>query len=134
MPSKKRITRVRFTNVFRTADQPSTPPKTSRAAKQRSNYPSNTRAASSTRISTTTSPAPSSNISTPLTPTPQIPTFNHLVIKIFSRTPSASLTSKDAVLKEVRDRILMNNESRLKEPNPYIHSYWRDLHVCSGCL
>ena len=46
----------------------------------------------------------------------------------------ASLTSKDAVLKKVRDCILTNNESRLKALNPYIHSYWRDLHVRSGCV
>ena len=27
-----------------------------------------------------------------------------------------------------------NNESRLKALNPYIHSYWRYLHVQSGCI
>ena len=46
----------------------------------------------------------------------------------------ASLTSKDAVLREVRDCIVKNNESRLKALNPYKHSYWRDLHVRSGCV
>ena len=46
----------------------------------------------------------------------------------------ASLTSKDAVFKEVRDCIHTNNESRLKALNPYIHSYWRDLHVRFGCV
>ena len=45
-----------------------------------------------------------------------------------------ALTSKDVVLKEVRYCILTNNESRLKELNPHIHSYWRDLHVRSGCV
>ena len=44
----------------------------------------------------------------------------------------ASLTSKDAVLKEVRDCILTNNESRLIALNLYIYTYWRDLHVRSG--
>ena len=38
------------------------------------------------------------------------------------------------MLKEVRDCILTNNESRLKSLNPYIHSYWKDLHVRSGCV
>ena len=37
-------------------------------------------------------------------------------------------------MKEVRDRILTNNESRLKALNAYIHSYWRDLHIRSGCV
>ena len=54
--------------------------------------------------------------------------------KILNKSLIASLTSKDAVLKEVRDCILTNNESRLKALNPYIHSYWRDLHVRSGCV
>ena len=44
------------------------------------------------------------------------------------------MTRQDAVLKEVRDCILTNNESRLKALNPYIHPYWRDLHVRSGCV
>ena len=49
----------------------------------------------------------------PLTPSPQTPTFDHIVTKIFSKSLTASLTSKDAVLKGVRDCILTNNESRL---------------------
>ena len=54
--------------------------------------------------------------------------------RFFYKSLIASLTSKDAVLKEVRDCILTNNESHLKALNPYIHSYWRDLHVRSGCV
>ena len=38
------------------------------------------------------------------------------------------------VLKESRNFILTNNESRLKKLNLYRHSYWRDLHVLSGCV
>ena len=83
---------------------------------------------------TPTSPTHSSNASTPLTPSPHVPTFDYIVSKIFSKSLIASLTSKDAVLKEVRDCILTNNEARLKAINPYIHSYWRDLHVRSGCV
>ena len=45
--------------------QPSTHPTTSRAANQRSNSPSDTRAANCTRITTPISPPPSSNFSTP---------------------------------------------------------------------
>ena len=44
------------------------------------------------------------------------------------------MTSKDAVLEEVRDCILKNDAQRCKEVNPYLHSYWRDLHVRSGCV
>ena len=91
--------------------------------------------ATSTAPNTTPpSPTHSSNASSPLTPSPHVPTFDYIVSKIFNKSLIASLTSKDAVLKEVRDCILTNNESRLKAINPYIHSYWRDLHVRSGCV
>ena len=134
MPSKKRITRVRVNGASRTANQPSTSQNTTRPATQRSNSPNNTRAASSPQITTPTSPALSSNVSTSLTPSPQIPTFDHIVNKILSKSLIASLTSKDTDLKKVRDCILTNNGSRLKALNPYIDSYWRDLHVRSGCV
>ena len=75
-----------------------------------------------------------SNISTPLTDSPQILSFDKVVSKAFNKGPIAFLTSKDAVLKEVRDRIIRSDEERLKALNPYLHSYWRDLHVSSGCV
>ena len=147
MPSKKRITRVRFNDASRSANQQSSNQNATRSASQRSNSPANprpagqrqessnnTRAASSPPITTPTSPAHSSNASSPLTPSPHVPTFEYIVSKIFNKSLIASLTSKDAVLKEVRDRILTNNESCLKALNPYIHSYWRDLDVRSGCV
>ena len=133
-PSKKLITSIRFTDATCTANQQSTLPTTSRAAIQRSYSPSDTRAAISTQISIPTSIAPSSNVSTPLKPSPQIPTFDHIVNKKFSKSLIAYQTSKDAVLKEVRDCILTNNESCQKEFNPYIHFHWRDLDVRSGCV
>ena len=46
MPSKKRITRVRFNNAFRTANQQTSSQNTTRPAKQRLNSPGNTRTAS----------------------------------------------------------------------------------------
>ena len=64
----------------------------------------------------------SSGVSTPLTPSPQIPTFDNFVKQI-CKSLIAAFTSKDAVLKEVRDYILANNENRIKELNPYIQSY-----------
>ena len=136
MPSKKRITRVRFNDASRAANQPSssqnatrptsqrsTTPNDSRAANQRNEPSTNTRAANSPSITTPTSPTHLSNASTPLTPSPYVPTFEYIVSKIFNKSLIASLTSKDAVLKEVRDCILTNNENRLKALNTYIHSF-----------
>ena len=104
-----------------------------RRIEQRKNS-STSREASTPLNTTPTSPTHSSNASTPLIPSPHVPTFEYIVSKIFNKSLTASLTSKDAVLKEVRDCILTNNESRLKAINPYIHSYWRDLHVRSRCV
>ena len=75
-----------------------------------------------------------SGVSTPLTPRPQVPTFDNIKCKILSKSLTASLTNKDAVPKQVRDCILKNNETHLKELNPSIHSYFGDLHVRSGCV
>ena len=162
MLSKKRITRVRFNDASRTsnqqnssqitshlhpasqrsnspsdthtASQRSNTPSNTRTANQRSNSPSNTRTASSPRRTTSTSPALFSNVSTPLTPSPQVLTFDYIVSKIFNKSVIASYTSKNALLKEVWFCILTNNESPLKALNPYIHSYWRNIHVRSGCV
>ena len=38
------------------------------------------------------------------------------------------------MLKEVRDCIIQSDEERLKQLSPYLHSYWRDPHVSSGCV
>ena len=145
--SKKRITRDRFNAASQSANSPSTSATSSRAANQAANFPHATRAANQSStlpnatgaanpllISAPTSPALSSNLSAPLTASPQVATFDHIVGKIFSKSLIASLTSKDAVLKEVRHCILTNNESHVKALNPYIHSYWRDLHVRFGCV
>ena len=136
MPSKKRITRVRFNDTSRAANQQfssqnltriaSPHSKTSdstRTASQRTASNNTTRAASPLQILTPTSPAHSSNASTPLTPSPLVPTLDYIVSKICNKSLIASLTSKDAVLKDVRDCILTNKESRLKVLNPYIHLY-----------
>ena len=42
--------------------------------------------------------------------------------------------TKDAVLKEIQDCILQNDDQRCQDDNPYTLSYWRDLHVRSGCV
>ena len=75
-----------------------------------------------------------SNLTTPLTDSPQVVSFEKVVGKVFNKGLIASLTSKDAVLKEFRDCIIRGDEERLKALNPYLHSYWRDLHVTGGCV
>ena len=45
-----------------------------------------------------------------------------------------SLTTKDAILKEVRDCILTENKDSCKQISPYIHSFWKALHVKNGCV
>ena len=60
--------------------------------------------------------------------------FENNLPQLFTKVFLAVLTSKDAVLKEVRDCILQGDEQRCKEVNPYLHFYWRDLHVCLECF
>ena len=115
MPSKKRITRVRFNDASRAADQQSTSGNSTCPASTRFNLSNNSRTtiqttqnsstpseASPPHNTTPTSPTHSSNASTPLTPSPLVPTFKYIVSKIFNKSLIASLTSKDAVLQLVR--------------------------------
>ena len=60
--------------------------------------------------------------------------FNFALSKIFSSSLMASLTTKDAILKEIRDCILTDNEDICRQISPYIHSFWKDLHVKNGCV
>ena len=60
--------------------------------------------------------------------------FENNLLQLFTKSFLAVLTSKDAVLKEVRGCILQDDEQRCKEVNPYLNSYWRDLYVHSGCV
>ena len=60
--------------------------------------------------------------------------FNFALPKIFSSILMASLTTTDAILKEIRDCILTENEERCKQISPYIHTIWKDMHVKTGCV
>ena len=53
---------------------------------------------------------------------------------MFTEGILAVLTSKDAVLKEVRDWILQSDAKRCQKMNPYLFSHWRGLHVRPGCV
>ena len=60
--------------------------------------------------------------------------FENNLNQLFTKSFLAVLTSKDAVLKEIRDSVIQDDEARCKEVSQYIHSFWKDLHVKSGCL
>ena len=60
--------------------------------------------------------------------------FENNLNKLFTKSFLAVLTSKDAVLKEIRDCVIQDDEARCKEVSLYIHSFWKDLHVKFGCL
>ena len=60
--------------------------------------------------------------------------FENNLNQLFTKSFLAVLTSKDAVLKEIRDCVIQDDQARCKELSPYIHSFWKDLHVKSGCL
>ena len=49
-------------------------------------------------------------------------------------TQSSDKNGKDSIVKEVGDCVILNDEDRLKNISPYIHSYWRDMSVKHGCL
>ena len=93
-----------------------------------------------------TAPAVQATLSTPNTDTTTVTSsstddlyadaFNFALSKIFSSTLMASLTSKDAVLKEIRDCILTENEGRCKQTSSYIHTFWKTctsrMDVCAS--
>ena len=60
--------------------------------------------------------------------------FENDLNQLFSKSFLAVLTSKDTVLKESGDCVMQDDEAGCKEVSTYIHSFWKDLHVKSGCL
>ena len=46
----------------------------------------------------------------------------------------ASLTSKNAILKRIRDCVFTENEDKCLQISLYILSFWKDLHVKNECL
>ena len=43
-------------------------------------------------------------------------------------------SQNNPVLKEIRDCVIQDDEARYTEVSLYVHSFWKDLHVKSGCL
>ena len=73
-------------------------------------------------------------MTTPFSDNLSTDSFYFALSKIFSNTLIASLTSNDAILEEVHDCIITENEDRCRQISPYIHSFWKDLHAKQGCL
>ena len=97
--------------------------------------PSTVQAAAATPITPTTdTTATSPSATSPSVDDLYLNSFNFALSKIFSSSLMASLTTKTAILKEIRDCILTDNEDRCKQISPYIHSFWKDLHVYNGCV
>ena len=92
--------------------------------------PSTAQAAPATPITPTTDTTATS----PSVDNLYLDSFNFALSKIFFSSLMASLTTKDAILKEIRDCILTDNEDRCKQISPYIHSFWKDLHVKNVCV
>ena len=60
--------------------------------------------------------------------------FGNNLNQLFTKSFLAVLTSEDAVLKQIRDCVIQEDEARCKEVSPYVHSFRKDLHVKSGCM
>ena len=88
--------------------------------------PSSAQAVPATPITPTTD---TTTVTSPSVDDLYLDSFNFALSKIFSSSLMASLTTKDAILKEIRDCILTENEDRCKQISPYIHSVWKYLHV-----
>ena len=93
--------------------------------------PSSVQAVPATPITPTTD---TTTVTSPSVDDLYLDSFNFALSKIFSSSLMASLTTKDAILKEIRDCILTENEDRCKQISPYIPSFWKDLHVKNGCV
>ena len=93
--------------------------------------PSSAQAVPATPITPTTD---TTTVTSPSVDDLYLDSFNFALSKIFSSSLMDSLTTKDAILKEIRDCILTENEDRCKQILPYIHSFWKDLHVKNGCV
>ena len=106
--NRKRLTRVRFGEFFSNAEKPYTPIPVS-------------------------SPA-WSNVSKTLTNISQVSSFDNLIGKVLEKNLMASIPANMFFLREIRDCILNNNEDRLKQVNPYILFYWREIHVRLVCV
>ena len=93
--------------------------------------PSSAQTVPATPITSTTD---TTTVTSPSVDDLYLDSFNFTLSKIFSSSLMASLTTKDAILKEIRDCILTKNEDRCKQISAYIHSFWKDLHVKNGCV
>ena len=90
--------------------------------------------APSVPATTSTPKTDTTTVTSPSTDDLHTDAFNFAFSEMFSSTLMASLTSKDAILKEIRDPVLTDNEDRCRRTSPYIQSFWKNLHVKNGCV
>ena len=60
--------------------------------------------------------------------------FENNLSQLFTKSFLAVLTSKFAVLKEIRGCVMQDDVARCKQVSYCIQFFWNDLHVKSGCL
>ena len=60
--------------------------------------------------------------------------FNFALSRPFSPVFDGESHRKDAVLREIRDCVLTENEHRCLQISPHIHSLWNDLYTKNGCV
>ena len=89
---------------------------------------SNTAAATNTSSNTDTTPSISAK------DTMEDLRLTETINRVFNKKLLVILTGSDAILNEVWDCVIWNDEDRLKEISPYICSYWRNMSVKHGCL
>ena len=73
----------------------------------------------------------------PLTPNLELSkeeVFETNLTQIFTKGFLAVLADQEAVLKEMRDCLLQNNEQQCENVNSHLHYFWCDLNVRSGFL
>ena len=80
--------------------------------------PSSAQAVPATPITPTTD---TTTVTSPSVSDLYLNSFNFALSKIFSSSLLASLTTKDAILKEIRDCILTETKDRCKQISSYIH-------------
>ena len=69
-----------------------------------------------------------------ITPSTTNTTLDKSIKDVFSSTLIAAMTNRDSVLREIRDCIIHNDESRCKAVSKQIYAHWNQLSVNDGCI
>ena len=60
--------------------------------------------------------------------------FSIILDNVFNKNFIATMTSRDAVLKEIRNCVVAGDEEKCRGLSKYINPYRKDFHVRHGCL